>query len=68
MSCSRLFFLETIQSKDEPVARLMTGSDLDIPWSELDNGLEIIGSEDEENNYCSLGGDDHNELEEDYVE
>jgi hypothetical protein len=26
--------------------------------------LEDIGSEDEENNYYSLGGDDHNDLEE----
>lgn len=45
-----------------------TGSDLDIPGSELDDELEIIGSEDEENNYYSLGGDDHNDLEEDYNE
>lgn len=45
-----------------------TGSDLDIPGSELDDELEVIGSEDEENNYYSLGGDDHNDLEEDNVE
>ncbi len=38
--------------------------DLDIPGSELDNDMEIIGSEDEENNYYSLGGDDHNDLDE----
>jgi hypothetical protein len=43
----------------------MPGSDLDIPGSELDDELEIIGSEDEENNYYSLGGDDHNNLDED---
>jgi hypothetical protein len=43
----------------------MTGSDLDIPGSELDDELEFIGSEDEENNYYSLGGDDHNDLDED---
>jgi two-component system, chemotaxis family, protein-glutamate methylesterase/glutaminase len=29
--------------------------------------LENIGSEDEENNYYSLGGDDHNDLEENHV-
>lgn len=43
----------------------VSGSDLDIPGSELDDELEFIGSEDEENNYYSLGGDDHNDLEED---
>ncbi len=46
----------------------LSGSDLDVPGSELDDELERIGSEDEENNYYSLGGDDHNDLEEDYVE
>lgn len=40
-------------------------SDLDIPGSELDDIQEFIGSEDEENNYYSLGGDEHNDLEED---
>lgn len=42
-----------------------SGSDLDIPGAELDDELEMIGSEDEENNYYSLGGDDHNDLDED---
>lgn len=41
------------------------GSDLDVPGSELDDEEESIGNEDEENNYYSLGGDDHNELDED---
>jgi len=41
------------------------GVDLDIPGSELDDEMEDIGSEDEENNYYSLGGDDHNDLDED---
>jgi hypothetical protein len=41
------------------------GDDLDIPGSELDDDQEIIGNEDEENNYYSLGGDDHNDLDED---
>jgi hypothetical protein len=42
-----------------------SGSDLDVPGSELDDEQESIGNEDEENNYYSLGGDDHNDLEED---
>ena len=33
------------------------GSDLDVPGSELDDTQEDLGSEDEENNYYSLGGD-----------
>lgn len=43
----------------------MSGSDLDVPGSELDDQQESVGSEDEENNYYSLGGDAHNNLEED---
>ncbi len=43
----------------------LSGNDLDVPGSELDDEDEEIGSEDEENNYYSLGGDDHNDLEED---
>lgn len=34
-----------------------TGDDLDVPGSELDDQQEDIGSEDEENNYYSLGSD-----------
>jgi hypothetical protein len=41
------------------------GDDLDVPGSELDDADENIGEEDEENNYYSLGGDDHQDLEED---
>ena len=43
----------------------MSGSDLDVPGSEFDDEQEFIGLEDEENNYFSLGGDDHNDLDED---
>jgi hypothetical protein len=43
----------------------MTGNDLDVPGAELDDVQENIGSEDEENNYYSLGGDDHDDLDED---
>ncbi len=39
--------------------------DIDVPGSELDDEQENIGSEDEENNYYSIGGDNHNDLEED---
>ncbi len=37
---------------------------LDVPGSEADDRDEELGEEDEENNYYSLGGDDHNDLEE----
>lgn len=37
----------------------MAGDDLDVPGSELDDRNEAIGSEDEENNPYSLGGDSH---------
>jgi hypothetical protein len=37
---------------------------LDVPGSELDDADEKIGGEDEENNYYSLGGDDHEDLDE----
>jgi len=36
---------------------------LDVPGAELDDEQEEIGSEDEENNYYSLGGDNHEDLE-----
>jgi hypothetical protein len=42
----------------------ITEAELDVPGSELDDQQEKIGSEDEENNYYSLGLDNHNELEE----
>ncbi len=43
----------------------LSGSDLDVPGSELDDAQESVGSEDEENNHYSLGGDNHKDLEED---
>lgn len=53
----------------EPHVPLQTGADnnnmgLDVPGAELDDANENIGEEDEENNYYSLGGDNHNDLEE----
>lgn len=43
----------------------VSGGDLDVPGSELDDELEDTGSEDEENNNYSIGGDNHNNLDED---
>ncbi len=50
---------------EKPFRDDMSGGDLDVPGSELDDQQESVGSEDEENNYYSLGGDNHNDLEED---
>ena len=52
------------KDSDENRADVLSGSDLDIPGSEMDDSMEDIGSEDEENNYYSIGGDDHNNLDE----
>ena len=46
-------------------SKVGSSNGLDVPGSELDDRQESIGSEDEENNYYSLGGDGHNDLEED---
>lgn len=54
---------ETMNEKD--FKDDMSGSDLDIPGAELDDDQEDIGNEDEENNYYSLGGDNHEDLESD---
>ncbi len=40
-----------------------SGSELDVPGSELDDDLEIIGSEDEENNYYSQSDNNADDLE-----
>lgn len=50
---------------EKSVGEDRTGDDLDVPGSEYDDADEAIGREDEENNYYSLGGDNHNDLEED---
>ena len=44
---------------------VLPAEDLDVPGSEEDDANEEIGEEDEENNYYSLGGDAHEDLEED---
>ena len=61
---------DDIYSKEKEVAfedgetDISPEGDLDIPGSELDDPDENIGEEDEENNLYSIGGDDHNDLEE----
>lgn len=49
---------------EKSVGEFHTGDDLDVPGSEYDDADEEIGREDEENNYYSLGGDNHIDLEE----
>jgi hypothetical protein len=39
----------------------LPGNGLDVPGSSQDDEQEKIGSEDEENNYYSLGGDNHDD-------
>lgn len=41
-----------------------SAEDLDVPGAEMDDASEKIGSEDEENNPFSIGGDAHDKLEE----
>lgn len=53
---------EQLKHRDRPVD--FTGKDLDIPGSELDDKAEETGAEDEENNSYSIGGDNHEDLEE----
>lgn len=53
---------EQLKHRNRPVD--FTGKDLDVPGSELDDEKEEIGSEDEENNSYSIGGDNHEDLEE----
>lgn len=60
--------LEDINKSPEKTKKNLTGENLDVPGSELDDAAEDIGSEDEENNYYSIGGDKHEDLEEDKPE
>ncbi len=53
---------EELKHRTAPVD--FSGNDLDVPGSELDDEQESVGSEDEENNNYSLGGDNHEDLEE----
>jgi hypothetical protein len=49
--------------RNRPYPSVAGDDELDIPGAELDDAEENIGSEDEENNYYSLGGDNHDNLE-----
>ena len=52
------------QRNEKDFCEDQSGDDLDVPGAELDDEQEKTGSEDEENNYYSIGGDNHNDLEE----
>jgi hypothetical protein len=49
---------------DGSMAKDVSGGDLDIPGADADDANELIGEEDEENNFYSLGGDLHESQEE----
>ncbi len=53
---------EELKHRTAPVD--FSGNDLDVPGAELDDEQESVGSEDEENNSYSMGGDNHDDLEE----
>jgi len=52
------------KESDEDLSENFTADDLDIPGIVVDDREEVIGLEDEENSFYSLGGDDHTDLEE----
>ncbi|NDC41541.1 MAG: hypothetical protein EBZ77_08330 [Chitinophagia bacterium] len=51
-------------NEPEGLMRDFTGTSLDVPGSDADDQNEALGEEDEENNYYSLGGDNHENQEE----
>lgn len=53
------------KKNEKSFAQDVSGDDLDVPGPKLDDGVEDNGNEDEENDYFSLGGDEHNDLDED---
>jgi hypothetical protein len=59
---------KAVEETEDPIEldfnNLEAESELDVPGSELDDEQEDIGSEDEENNYYSIGGDNHSDLDE----
>ncbi|MBA2407622.1 MAG: hypothetical protein H0V65_06475 [Chitinophagales bacterium] len=55
---------EDEELKDRIFPLDITAGDLDVPGAELDDDNEEIGEEDEENNPYSIGGDRHENLEE----
>ena len=59
---------ESVPENEKDFDEDESGSDLDVPGSESDDDQNNFGDEDEENEFYSLGGDDHNDLDEDKVE
>ena len=53
---------EKLKHQDLPID--FAAEDLDVPGSENDDDSERIGEEDEENNAYSIGGDNHDDLDE----
>jgi hypothetical protein len=53
---------------EEDYDSTLSGDDLDVPGSDAADAAEEAGSEDEENDYYSLGGDDHADLDESHGE
>ena len=51
-------------NEDGSAVNDLSGGDLDVPGSSDDDADEMIGEEDEENNFYSLGGDNHENQEE----
>jgi hypothetical protein len=51
-------------NEDSSLIDDVSASDLDVPGASADDRDEAIGEEDEENNYYSLGGDNHESQEE----
>ncbi len=60
-----LIALDGIEEDKAKIDQLAGENDLDVPGAEQDDANEEIGEEDEENNYYSLGGDAHENLDED---
>jgi hypothetical protein len=50
---------------EDSFGEVLSGSDLDIPDEEDETGTDAMGQGDEENKYYSLGGDAHENLDED---
>ncbi len=56
--------IDIVADEAQEVEDDLMGSELDVPGAELDDDQEDIGNEDEENNYYSIGGDNHTDLDE----
>lgn len=57
--------IDALKNTEQENAQEAVNNGLDVPGSELDDVQENTGNEDEENNYYSIGGDNHDDLEED---